>query len=153
MATGSGRDRRQPSGGQSGDTCDLPIFNNQFSVGATTYTINVPVAYQSAGTGPYWPMINGRFIVPKVDPVSSVAYTVIGGSVIKGYVISGDNEFSIDGNVVYTINAVNVVRATNQATLSGAPPTQTLASGPYTYTLNTTTSLASIQQAGLNYRT
>ena len=45
-----------------------------------------------------------------------VAYTVSGGSVIKGYVISADDEFSVDGNVVYTVNAVNVVRATNQAT-------------------------------------
>ena len=80
----------------------------------------MPIAYENAA-GPYFPMVNGRFIVPKTDPVSSIAYTVRGGNVIKGYVISADDEFSVDGNVVYTINAVNVVKATNQATLVRAP--------------------------------
>ena len=79
-----------------------PILNNQFLVGSTTYTTNVPVAYQNA-TGPYWPMVNGRFIVPQTAPVSNLAYTVRGGSVNKGYVINGDDEFSVDGSVVYTI--------------------------------------------------
>ena len=95
-----------------------PVLNNQFIAGATTYTVNVPVAYENAA-GPYWQMVNGRFIVPQADRVSNVAYTVRGGNVIKGYVISADDEFSVDGNVVYTVNAVNVVKATNQATLSG----------------------------------
>ena len=72
-------------------------------------------------------MINGRFIVPAdAAPISSLAYTVKGGSVTKGYVISTDDEFSADGNVVYTVNAVNVVKATNQATLGGTEPNQTL---------------------------
>jgi hypothetical protein len=130
-----------------------PILNNQFEVGTTTYTVNVPVAYQNAASGPYWPMINSRFIVPKTAPISSLAYTVKGGSVIKGYVISNDDEFSADGNVVYTVNAVNVVKATNQATLGGTAPNQTITAGSLTYTLNTTTSLASFQPAGLAYNT
>ncbi|MBS1854108.1 MAG: hypothetical protein JST11_01990 [Acidobacteria bacterium] len=124
-----------------------PIANNQFIAGPATYTINVPVAYQNAATGPYWQMVNGRFIVPKADPVSDIAYTVKGGSVTKGYVISGDDEFSVDGNVVYTVNAVNVVRATNQDTLAG----NVLTAGPLKYTLNSGTSQASFQPAGLNY--
>ena len=74
-------------------------------------------------------MINGRFIVPKTEPISSLAYTVKGGSVIKGYVISNDDEFSADGNTVYTVNAVNVVKATNQATLGGTAPNQTITAG------------------------
>jgi hypothetical protein len=127
------------------------ILNNQFTAGATTYTVNVPVAYQNAATGPYWPMVSGRFIVPKADPVSSIAYTVKGGTVTKGYVISADDEFSVDGNVVYTINAVNVVKATNQATLTGAGPVQTLTAGPNTYTLDATNDLASIKLTGVNY--
>ncbi|MGA2501582.1 MAG: hypothetical protein ABSH20_27900, partial [Tepidisphaeraceae bacterium] len=129
-----------------------PIINNQFIVGTTTYTVNVPVAYQNPATA-IWPMIDGRFIVPRTAPLSNVAYAVRSGTVIKGYVISEDDEFSVDGNVVYTVNAVNVVRATNQATLSGTEPNQTLVSGPYTYALNTTTSLAAIQPAGLSYNT
>ena len=129
-----------------------PILNNQFLVGSTTYTTNVPVAYQNA-TGPYWPMVNGRFIVPQTAPVSNLAYTVRGGSVTKGYVINGDDEFSVDGSVVYTINAVNVVKATGHATLSGTAPNQILVLSPYTYTLNATTSLATIEPAGLNYNT
>ena len=127
-----------------------PIINNQFAVGPITYKVNVPVAYQNAA-GPYWQMVNGRFIVPRTAPQSNVAYTVRGANVTKGYVISADDEFSVDGNVVYTVNEVNVVRATNQATLSGAEPNQTLVAGSLTYALNTTTSLASIQPAGLNY--
>ena len=129
-----------------------PILNNQFIVGAITYAVNVPVAYQNAA-GPFWQMVNGRFIVPQAAPKSNLAYTVRGSSVTKGYVLSEDDQFSADGNVVYTVNAVNVVKATNQATLSGAEPNQTLTSGPYTYALNTTTSLASIQPAGLTYNT
>ena len=130
-----------------------PVLNNQFIVGTTTYTVNVPVAYQNAAAGPYWPMINGRFIVPKTEPISSLAYTVKGGSVIKGYVISNDDEFSADGNVVYTVNAVNVVKATNQATLGGTAPNQTITAGSLTYTINATTSLATLQPAGLAYNT
>jgi hypothetical protein len=130
-----------------------PILNNQFIAGATTYTVNVPVAYENAATGPYYRMINGRFIVPKTDPVSNLAYTVKGGSVIKGYVISADDEFSADGNVVYTVNAVNVVKATNQATISGAEPSQTLTAGSSTYALDTTKLLATTQPSGLKYNT
>ncbi|HVH76575.1 MAG TPA: hypothetical protein VM755_16790 [Stellaceae bacterium] len=126
------------------------IVNNQFTVGAATYTINLPVAYHDPAAA-IWPMVNGRFIVPRTAPLSNLAYTVSGGSVVKGYLISADDEFSPDGNVVYTVNAVNVVKATNQATLSGAEPNQTLAAGPLTYSLDTATSLASIAPPGLDY--
>src|SRR5579872_2702695 len=131
----------------------LTSNNSQFVVGTTTYTVNVPVAYQTANaaTGPYWQMTNGRFIVPRTAPLSNVTYTVKGGNVVKGYVVSADDEFSVDGNVVYTVNAVNVTRATNQAALDVAG--QTLTSGPYTYKLDAINSVASIQPAGLNYNT
>ncbi len=129
-----------------------PVLSNQFIVGTTTYAVNVSVAYENA-SGPYFPMVNGQFIVPSTPPVSNLAYAVQGGSVTKGYVISADDEFSADGNVVYTVNDVNVVRASNQATLTGTAPNQTLTYGSFTYTLDTTTSLAALEPAGLTYDT
>jgi hypothetical protein len=129
-----------------------PVLNNQFIAGASTYSVNVPIAYVNAA-GPYFPMVNGRFIVPNANPISNVAYTIRGANVIKGYVVSTDDEFSVDGNVVYTINAVNVVKATNQATLGGAEPNQTLTAGALTYALDTSQSRASIQPAGVTYNT
>ena len=128
------------------------VASNQFVAGTTTYSIDVPVAYQNAA-GPYWQMINGRFIVPQAAPKSNVAYTVKSNTVTKGYVISGDDQFSVDGNVVYTVNAVNVVRATNQATISGAVNNQTLVFGGSTYTIDAATGVASIQPAGVTYNT
>lgn len=127
-----------------------PVLNNQFTAGPATYVVNAPIAYENVA-GPYFPMVNGRFIVPRADPLSSVAYTVRGGSVTKGWVISADDEFSVDGNVVYTINAVNVVKATNQATLAGTPPTQTLTAGAATYTLDQAQGQARTQPTGLTY--
>jgi hypothetical protein len=127
-----------------------PVLNNQFVDGPATYAINVPIAYENIA-GPHWPMINGRFIVPNADPISSIAYTVQGGSVTKGYVVSVDDQFSVDGDVVYTVNAVNVVKATNETTLTGASPVQTLTAGPLTYTLDETTSQARVQPAGLDF--
>jgi len=44
---------------------------------------------------------------------------------------------------------VNVVRATNQATLAGAEPNQTLTSGGRTYALDSTSGRASFQPAGV----
>lgn len=129
-----------------------PVLNNQFIAGPSTYAVNVPISYENPA-GPYYPMMNGRFIVPETDPVSSIAYTVRGGSVIKGYVISADDEFSVDGNVVYTINAVNAVKATNQATLAGAEPNQTLTAGGLSYSLDSNQKRASIQSAGATYDT
>jgi hypothetical protein len=127
-----------------------PVLNGQFVAGANTYTVNTPIAYTNAA-GPYWPMVNGRFLVPMTAPISNLAYTVHGTNVVKGYVISNDDEFSVDGNTVYTINAVNVVRANNQLSL-GAPGTpQTLTAGTLIYSLNTTTALATIQPAGVDY--
>ena len=128
-----------------------PIAGNQFVTSTAKYTINVPVAYQNASTGPYWQMVNGRFIVPRAGPLSNIAYTVKGATVTKGYPTNGDDEFSADGNVVYTVNAVNIVRASNQAILSGAAPNQTLTYGTAKYTLNSTTAVASIQPSGLTY--
>ena len=64
-----------------------PVLNNQFVAGASTFTINTPIAYTNVA-GPYLPMVNGRFIVPNADPISSVAFAVRGGNVVKGYVIS-----------------------------------------------------------------
>ena len=95
-------------------------------------------------------MVNGRFIVPagRAD-LSNTAYTVRGKNVIKGYVISEDDQFSPDGNVVYTINAVNVVKATEAATLSGS----TLTAGATTYTLNTPAGFASTSPPGVTYNT
>ena len=122
-------------------------------VGTTTYAVNVPVAYTNAATGPYWPMVNGRFVVPETAPQSNLAFTVHGASVVKGYLISSDDEFSVDGNTVYTVNDVNVVKSTNQATLSGAVPNQTLVSGGSTYALNSTTSQVTTQPSGLDYNT
>ena len=98
-------------------------------------------------------MVNGRFIVPETAPQSSLTYTVRGANVVKGYLINNDDEFSADGNTVYTVNDVNVVKSTNQATLSGTEPNQTLTAGALTYALNTTTSQATIQPAGLDYNT
>ena len=42
-----------------------PVLNNQFIVGTSTYQVNVPIAYVNAASGPYWPIVNGRFIVPE----------------------------------------------------------------------------------------
>src|SRR6202041_1053752 len=92
--------------------------------------------------------------VPSTTAAASVIYTVKGSNVTKGYLVSGDNEFSPDGNTVYTIDAVNVVKSSNQGTLSSTTP-QTLtvaaASGSIVYTLNTTSSLATTTSEGLTY--
>ena len=62
----------------------FPVLNNQFIAGSVTYAVNVPIAYANAA-GPYFPMVNGRFVVPRAGPQSSLAYTVRGGNVIKGW--------------------------------------------------------------------
>jgi hypothetical protein len=122
-----------------------PIHNNQFTVNpTTTYNINVSVAYTNSAKGPYWPIVNGRFIVPNTAPISNIVYTIRGGNVTKGYAINQDDQFSVDGNVVYTVDAVNVVKATNKATLTGTAPNQTLTAGSLEYTLNSSTSVATI---------
>jgi len=51
------------------------VQNNSFTAGARTYTVNASVAYEHA-TGPFWPMVAGRFIVPQTAPLSSLAYRV-----------------------------------------------------------------------------
>ena len=95
------------------------------SPAATTYSVNVLVAYANAA-GPFWPMVAGRFIVPQAAPLSDLAYRVSvdksgKGKAVKGYVVSEDDAFSPDGNVVYAVNAVNVAKAINQAMLAGHP--------------------------------
>ena len=42
-----------PGGGQRSTRAVYPVLNNQFLVGTTTYTVNVPVAYTNAAAGPY----------------------------------------------------------------------------------------------------
>jgi hypothetical protein len=133
-----------------------PVLSNSFIAGAITYTVNVPIAYQNAA-GPYWPMVNQRFIVPQAAPASSLAYRVIGslatGSMIKGYLVSEDDEFSVNGKVVYTVNDVNVVKANNQATVTGAVPNQTITLESNSYVLDAAGSTATTQPTGLQYNT
>jgi hypothetical protein len=129
-----------------------PVVNNEFvavdGTTTTTYTADVPVASDSAA-GPYWPIVNGRFVVPQNAPLSDTAYTIRGGGVIKGYVISADDQFSPDGKTVYTVNAVNVVKATDQATLSGS----TLTNGTLKYILGSPANFASTEPPGLSFST
>jgi hypothetical protein len=133
-----------------------PVLSNSFIAGAITYTVNVPVAYQN-GAASYWPMVNQRFIVPQPTPASSLAYRVVGslatGSVIRGYLVSEDDEFSLNGKVVYTVNEVNVVKANNQATLTGTAPNQTVTLEGNSYVLDAASSTATTQPAGLQYNT
>ena len=133
------------------------VQNNSFMVGTATYTVNVSIAYQNAA-GPYWPMLSGPFIVPQAAPLSNLAYQVNvdktgKGSAIKGYVVSGDDQFSPDGKVLYTVNEVNVVKATNEAQLTGAAPNQTVTleyeGATLSYALSATT--ATIKPTGLTY--
>ena len=133
------------------------VQNNTFIAGTTTYTLNVLVAYQNAA-GPFWQMVAGRFIVPQAAPLSSLAYQINvdktgKGTATKGYVVSGDDQFSPDGNAVYTVNDVNVVKATNQAQLTGTAPNQTvsLQYGAQTLTYALTATTATIQPSGLAY--
>ena len=107
-----------------------PVQNNSFTAGGTTYTVNVSVAYQDAA-GPFRPITAGRFIVPQAAPLSNLAYRFAvdkkgNGKAVKGYVVSEDDQFSVDGKVVYTINAVNVAKASDQAQLAGTAPSQTV---------------------------
>ncbi len=127
-----------------------PIANNQFVAGPKTFTTNTPVAYANVA-GPYFRMVDGRFVVPSGGPGSDVVYAVRGGNVTKGYTLSTDDEFTVGGHVVYTIDAVNVVRATDEATLAGAEPNQTLTNGAATYQLDKTNALATTKPAGLAY--
>jgi hypothetical protein len=129
------------------------VQNNSFIAGATTYNINVLVAYSNAA-GPFWPMVAGRFVVPQADPVSDLAYRVSvdksgKGKAVKGYVISEDDEFSPDGKAVYAVNAVNVAKATNEATLAGQTVTLEYEGQALSYTLDATT--ATIKPNGLTY--
>ena len=128
-----------------------PVQNGQFTTGTASYTVNVAVAYANAATGPYWPVVNGRFIVPATPPLSSVAYTISGGQVTKGYVLSADDQFTADGTVTYTVNAVNVVKADSGGVLTRTGGTETLTAGENTYTLNQAGSLATTEVPGLDY--
>lgn len=137
------------------------LQNNSFIAGATTYSVNVPVAYQNAA-GPYWPVVAGRFIVPQAPPLSNLAYRVVvnsagKGTALKGYVVSEDDQFSSDGNAVYTVDAVNVVKASNQAQLAGAPPNQTVTfafeGNNLSYALDGNALTATSEPQGLAYNT
>ena len=137
------------TGGVSRKT--YPVLNGQFIAGTATYTVNVPVAYENAATGPYWPIVNGRFIVPGTPPRSSAAYTISGGQVRKGYVLSADDQFTAGGTVTYTVNAVNVVKADSGGVLTVTGGTETLTAGPNTYRLDQAGSLATTVVPGLAY--
>ncbi len=130
----------------SGYTTLFAVTNNQFVTPTTTYTVNLPVAHPSTGS-PIFRMVNNRFTVPSTTSVSDIVYSINGSRVTKGYVISGDNEFSADGNTVYTIDAVNVVKSSNQATLAAS----TLTAGSMVYTLDTTNKLATTTSEGLTF--
>jgi hypothetical protein len=122
-----------------------PMANDQFTTSeGTTYTVK-SVAYTNS-SGPYFPITHGRFF-----PDPHLGYTLKGPGVSKGYVISSDDEFSINANVVYTINASNVVKSTNQVTLSGCVPNQTLVTGSTSYSLDSTASVATIKPDNLSY--
>ena len=130
-----------------------PVQNNSFTTGATTYNVNVLIAYANAA-GPYFPMVAGRFIVPQAKPLSDLAYRVSvdkngKGKAVKGYVVSEDDEFSPDGKAVYAVNAVNVAKATNEPKLAGQTVTLKYEGQTLTYTLDSTT--ATIQPKGLKY--
>ncbi len=131
-----------------------PVQNNSFMAGATTYNVNLSVAYANA-SGPYWPMMAGRFIVPQAAPLSDLAFQVNldksgKGKAVKGYVVSEDDVFSPDGKVVYAVNAVNVAKATNQAKLAGTTVTLLYQGATLSYALGATT--ATTKPAGLNYK-
>ena len=122
-----------------------PMANDQFTTpGGTTYAVK-SVAYSNSN-GPYFPMAHSRFL-----PDPHIAYTLKGPGVSKGYVISSDNEFSVDGNVVYTVNASNVVKSTNQVKLCGQVPYQTLEAGSISYSLDSRLSVATIKPDNLSY--
>ncbi len=130
-----------------------PVQNNSFTTGATTYNVNVLVAYANAA-GPYLRMVAGRFIVPQADPLSDLAYRVSvdksgKGKAVKGYVISQDDVFSPDGKEVYAVNAVNVAKATNDAKLAGQTITLDYKGETLSYTLGA--SAATIQPNGIKY--
>ena len=135
-----------------------PVQNNSFLANGVAYSVNVLVAYQNAA-GPFWPMIAGRFVVPRAAPLSNLAYRVNldkkgNGKAVSGYVVSGDDQFSPDGKQVYTVNAVNVVKATNQAKLAGQTLTLAYQRGmvavTLTYSLAATT--ATTAPDGVGYQ-
>jgi hypothetical protein len=137
------------------------VQNNSFiaGVGGPTYTVNVPIAYENAA-GPFWPIVAQRFIVPQAAPLSNLAYRLNldakgNGQALKGYVVSEDDQFTADGNAVYTVNAVNVVKASNQALLTGAVPNQTVtfthAGNNLSYALDANAQTATIEPNGLTF--
>jgi hypothetical protein len=138
-----------------------PVQNNSFIAGGTTYTINVPVAYQNAA-GPFWPVVAGLFVVPQAAPLSSLAYRLVvdskgNGTALKGYAISEDDQFTVDGKTVYTVNEVNVVKANNQGQLTGGAPNWTVTFAyqgkTLSYALDDNALTATIKPDGLKFDT
>ncbi|WP_434667423.1 hypothetical protein P5W99_38965 [Paraburkholderia sp. A3BS-1L] len=136
-----------------------PVLNNSFTVGATVYTVNVSVA-SSAAAGPFWPVVAGRFIVPQAAPLSNLAYRFSvdkkgNGKAVKGYVISEDDQFSVDGQSVYTVDAVNVAKASNKPQLAGAAPNQTVTfaynGANLSYALDSNAGTATVAASGLSF--
>jgi hypothetical protein len=144
----------------SGDPTKIyPVLNNSFTVGATVYTVNVSVASANPA-GPFFPVVAGRFIVPQAAPLSNLAYRYVvdkkgNGQAVKGYVVSEDDEFSADGKAIYTVNAVNVAKASNLAQLTGAAPNQTVtfayAGKTLSYALDSNAGTATLAASGLTF--
>jgi hypothetical protein len=129
----------------------FPVLNNQFTAGNVAYSVSVPVATANAGSGPYYPITNGRFVVPETPPASAITYVISGNSVRRGYVLGTDDQFSSDGTVTYTVNEVNVVKTDSRPTLSTVDGTPTITAGPITYQLGATPGLATTSSEGLTF--
>ena len=128
----------------------FPVANSRFATGAAAYTLSTSVAFETAA-GPYWPITHGRFTVPRTAGESDLVYTLAGPGAVRGYAVSADDQFSVDGTTVYTVNAVNVVRTTTTPTLTTSGATQTLTDGTNVYTLDAAAKTASIPYPGLAY--
>ena len=127
-----------------------PVTNGQFATGTTTYSVGVSVAYQNPA-GPYWRMNDGGFVMPRTPPESDVTYTVAAGTVTRGYAVSADDQFSVDGKVTYTVNTVNVVKTDSRPTLTASGATQILTDGARSYALDAAAATASNTPPGLDY--
>ena len=101
-----------------------PVQNNSFIAGATTYTVNVlgrlcerRRAVRPDGGRTFHRAASRRCPTSPTGCVDKNG----NGKAVKGYVISEDDHFSADGKAVYTVNAVNVAKATNQARSRARP--------------------------------
>ena len=129
----------------------VPVLNNQFIANDVIYTIAVTVASTDATSGPYYPVVNGRFVVPETAPASAITYVVAGSTVRRGYVLGTDDQFSTDGTVTYTVNEVNVVKTDSTPTLTDSGGTSTITDGSTTYQLDMTNNRATTTSDGVTF--